>query len=298
MRAIELICELRSQEIVHKNPTVSTLKALAKNNKYGSVRFVIYNDDSVVAADSELFTHQSMAPAMGAWKIRGYVQYLDDDHYAYRSMNVYDPMTKDHPIFRHWEKLGIENGNGKTINEQVNTRDNFKYWYQLIHTNCTDYLNVLKLCNQRLYRGMDDSAGDIFLGTSRKDRRPSDSSIVGQHKFDEYLKQLGFDALRSNSTFTTTHLKVAADYGEPYYIFPFNGSPFTWCENHDDLVLDTDLNDDLYYRFKSIRTLNDFKHTFKMNNTDLLGALKSGNEIWFKGSYVAMRVSVYKEIVG
>lgn len=111
MRINELINEGRAQEIVHKNPTVGTLKALAKNNKYGSVRFVIYKDGTLVAADSEHFTHHSMAPAMGAWEVRGYVQHLGNNDYAYRSMNVYDPMTKDHPIFRKWERMGVENGN-------------------------------------------------------------------------------------------------------------------------------------------------------------------------------------------
>ena len=117
----ENLNEYRSQEVAHKNPTISTLKALAKNNKYHSARFVIYKDGTVVAGDSEHFTHQSMAPAIGAWVIRGYIQYLGDDHYAYRSMNVYDPKPVDHEIFRKWEKAGIENGN-----QEVNLDEDWK----------------------------------------------------------------------------------------------------------------------------------------------------------------------------
>jgi hypothetical protein len=114
----KFIREGRAQEIVHKNPSVGTIKALAKNNKYGSVRFVIYKDGTIVAADSEHFTHHSMAPAMGAWEVRGYIQHLSDNDYAYRSMNVYDPMPKDHPLFKKWERLGIENGNdNESLNE-------------------------------------------------------------------------------------------------------------------------------------------------------------------------------------
>jgi hypothetical protein len=52
-----------------------------------------------------------MAPAQGAWKVRGYVQHLGNDDYAYRSMEVYSPKSVDHPLFQKWEKLGIENGN-------------------------------------------------------------------------------------------------------------------------------------------------------------------------------------------
>ena len=109
--------EARFQEIVHKNPSIATLKALARNNKYHSARFVIYKDGSVVAGDSEHFTHQDIAPAMGAWEVRGYVQYMGDNDYAYRSMEVYSPQNKDHPMFRIWERSGIVNGNPEVVEE-------------------------------------------------------------------------------------------------------------------------------------------------------------------------------------
>jgi ribosomal protein S18 acetylase RimI-like enzyme len=103
--------EARAQEIVHHNPSVNTLKALARNNKYQSARFVITKDGDVVAADSEHYTHHSMAPYDGAWDVKGYVQYMGDGEYAYRSMEVYSALNKDHPILRIWERAGIENGN-------------------------------------------------------------------------------------------------------------------------------------------------------------------------------------------
>ena len=110
MRLIDLF-ETRAQEQVHTNPSVATLKALARNNKYHSARFVITKDGDVYAADSEHFTHHSLAPFMHAWQVRGYVQYMGDGEYAYRSMEVYSALNKDHPIFRTWERMGIENGN-------------------------------------------------------------------------------------------------------------------------------------------------------------------------------------------
>jgi hypothetical protein len=78
---------------------------------------VIYNDGDLVAGDSEHFTHQDIAPAMGAWAIRGYVQYMGDNDYAYRSMEVYSPQNKDHPMFRIWERSGIVNGNPAVVEE-------------------------------------------------------------------------------------------------------------------------------------------------------------------------------------
>jgi len=112
--------EYRAQEIVHKNPTISALKALARNNRFHSCRFVIYKDGTVVAADSENFTHNSMAPAMGAWEVKGYVQYMGNDDYTYRSMEPYSAINKYHPILKHWERSGIEDGNSDVVEENLN----------------------------------------------------------------------------------------------------------------------------------------------------------------------------------
>lgn len=106
----EYLKEARVSEVVHQNPSVSTIKAVAKNNKHGSARFVIYKDDTMVVGDSYKFTHQDIAPAMGAWKIRGYVVH-HDGKYHYRSMGPYDNLAVDHDHFRRFEKQGIENGN-------------------------------------------------------------------------------------------------------------------------------------------------------------------------------------------
>lgn len=105
--------EARFQEIIHKNPSISTLKNLAKNNKYGSARFVIYknDEDGYVAGDSEKFTHHDIAPAIGSWHTRGYIQHLKDNDYAYRTMEPYSNLPSDHPLLRKFEKHGIQNGN-------------------------------------------------------------------------------------------------------------------------------------------------------------------------------------------
>jgi hypothetical protein len=106
------------QRMVHKNPSVQDLKRLSRNARYHSARFVIYKDGSLVAADSEHYTHHSMAPAMGAWEVRGYVTYMGDNDWAYRSMEVYSPQNKDHPLLRKWEASGIENGNPSVVEEK------------------------------------------------------------------------------------------------------------------------------------------------------------------------------------
>lgn len=106
------------QQMVHKNPSIQDLKNLARHNKYHSARFVIYNDGTVVAGDSEHYTHHSMAPAMGAWMVRGYVQWMGGKDYLYRSMEVYSPKNMDHPLLRKWEQGGIGNGNPEVVEEK------------------------------------------------------------------------------------------------------------------------------------------------------------------------------------
>jgi len=99
-----------------QDPTPAQLKLLARRNKYRSARFVIYKPDREghthwVAADSEHFTHHSMAPAMGSWLLKGYVDYVGDGEYAYRSMEVYSPKTVYHSLLKTWEQAGIQDGN-------------------------------------------------------------------------------------------------------------------------------------------------------------------------------------------
>jgi hypothetical protein len=110
MRLIHIF-EARFQEIVHENPSVATLKALARNNKYHSARFVITKSGDVYAADSVKFTYFSMAPFDGAWEVRGYVIYSADGEFTYRSMAPFSSLNKDHPIFRIWERAHIRNDN-------------------------------------------------------------------------------------------------------------------------------------------------------------------------------------------
>jgi hypothetical protein len=108
----------QDQQMVHTNPSIQDLKNLARHDTYHSARFVIYKDGTVVAADSELYTHHSMAPAMGAWLMRGYVKWMGGKEYLYRSMEVYSPKSVDHPVLRKWEQGGIGNGNPEVVEEK------------------------------------------------------------------------------------------------------------------------------------------------------------------------------------
>ncbi len=117
MRFRDLISidESLAQDRIHENPPIATIKNLARNNRYGSVRFVIYKDGSFRVGDSEKFTHQDIAPAMGAWYLRGYVDHLAGDDYAYRSIEPYSNLTKYHPLLKKFERMGIADGNDQRL---------------------------------------------------------------------------------------------------------------------------------------------------------------------------------------
>jgi len=132
------------QQRVHKNPSVATLKSLARNNRFHSCRFVIYNDGTVVAGDSAKFTHHSMAPAMGAWTVKGYVDYMGNDDYAYRSMEPYSALNKYHPVLKNWVRAGIEDGNSDQSHLSQNLDEKQSDW-EIYNYHKLDTI-LVKLC--------------------------------------------------------------------------------------------------------------------------------------------------------
>jgi hypothetical protein len=122
------LLEFRFQEIVHTNPTVATLKSLAKNNKYGAARFTITQDGTLKAGDSEKFTHQDISPDYKNVVVRGYVTHASGNDYIFKGSGPYDGnYTIDHPMFRKFERAGLINGNKDQMSvteEQLNETTN------------------------------------------------------------------------------------------------------------------------------------------------------------------------------
>lgn len=90
---------------------------------------------------------------------------------------------------------------------------------QTIEQECSTILNLNKKTQKFLLSGMKDR-GAAFSGVTRTDRKPKDSDPELTTKFDNYLRELNFKALRSNSMFVTTDLNQADMYGDVYLIFP------------------------------------------------------------------------------
>ena len=108
----------------------------------------------------------------------------------------------------------------------------------VLRTECSEFIEHMVSTNKLLYRGLRESA-DQFEGRSRDDRTTKDSDIKISEAFDALLRQLGFEALRSNSIYTTTNRDFASGYGRHLYIiFPKNGYKFMHT-NKRDLILDS-----------------------------------------------------------
>lgn len=105
MRYYEVMSERLANERIHRNTSVATLKALARNAPSQYARFVVA-DGELHAADAEAFTHHQIWSARAT--LRGWVHYLGDDRYSYKATGIYDMHPADDPVLRHLERAGIK----------------------------------------------------------------------------------------------------------------------------------------------------------------------------------------------
>jgi hypothetical protein len=166
----------------------------------------------------------------------------------------------------------------------INDLSNIKY-------ECSIILSAMEETNTCLYRGVKNKSywynlysnktPEIFLGKTRDNRKSLSGSSKFQKAFDTELVKRGFKALRSNSIFCTTADVQAIHYGKLYVILPLNGFKYTWSPRINDLI----------------SVVNDppEKTVELYQNTDLISAMKSGNEIMIHGEYYAILNEIWKE---
>ena len=130
-----------------------------------------------------------------------------------------------------------------------------------IQNNCTDILSTYKQTNKLLYRGTKEfnflRSPEFFLKKSYDKRIPKDTIKKYQDQLDRKLKEAGFEALRSNSIFTTGQESTADSYGDKYAIFPIDGFSYTWAEGVEDLTTKYGLTDEHEH--------GDFKHDLEFS---------------------------------
>jgi len=166
-----------------------------------------------------------------------------------------------------------------------------------IQNNCTDILSTYKQTNKLLYRGTKEfnflRSPEFFLKKSYDKRIPKDTIKKYQDQLDRKLKEAGFEALRSNSIFTTGQESTADSYGDKYAIFPIDGFSYTWAEGVEDLTTKYGLTDEHEHGdFKhdlEFSKAKDFIKDYHFRNDDLKQAIKNKVEVYIHGTFVAVK---------
>lgn len=110
--------------------------------------------------------------------------------------------------------------------------------FDILDRECSEFLPYMKTTGKILLRGLRTDVS-VFEGRSRLDREPKDSRTEISNRLDQALRNEGFQALRSNSIFTTTSYSFANSYGKHLYcIFPKNGF-HVLTTNVRDLILNS-----------------------------------------------------------
>jgi hypothetical protein len=168
-----------------------------------------------------------------------------------------------------------------------------------IETESSYYLSIYKRTGQVLWRGVQKTNGVLaYESRSVTDREPMTSDNFLTMKFDQALRELGFQAVRSNSIFATGDYEFAGGYGYPYIIIPKNTAKFTWSEKVDDLIINPGT-------FKSITDgsmsyeidLNKFERVFEYTDGDFAGAVSSGHEVLISGEYFAIHWALWSKLI-
>lgn len=136
----------------------------------------------------------------------------------------------------HYKKLINETDENlnESTKELINTED-LNELSNLLIKDCSKALHAFKETGKFLYRGIKNPPSGLFLGKSRDNRQPIDSSAEIQQAVDTILSNAGASAIRSNSIFCTSNDSIAIDYGSPFFIIPKDNVNFTWSNKVKDL---------------------------------------------------------------
>jgi len=177
----------------------------------------------------------------------------------------------------------------------------FEKTWKSVEKYCSDVLIEYRNAKRVLYRGVKKDSPDIFIGQPREHRKVVNQSEIGQtyaELCDLYLKTAGFEALRLSSIFCNANPRNATNWGYLFVIFPMNGFKFTWsltCTgmpaynylyDHTATFMSQYSNNSKFFKKESQKFIkeNNFDHTH------FSAALKSSNDIWFTGRYIAFQV--------
>lgn len=192
---------------------------------------------------------------------------------------------------------------GKIIDQSSSTVDEA---IEKIKINCSDFLSMRAKSKRFLYRGMKQVPSDIFISQS-KDVRSSTVDGASSAKWaklcDFYLKNVGFTALRGNSTFCSSILSEADIWGDQYFAFPLNGFSFGYSLGMSGFAAtmykypgkpDEPFIPDNYSKEEIEQLSLQFIKMNRITNQNLELGMKKDRDIWIRGRFIFVHYDKYK----
>ena len=188
---------------------------------------------------------------------------------------------------------------------------------------CSEILQVYKNANGFLYRGMKPpdarpsltAKSSVFVSTIRKNRKPVAIPSAYHTLYHKAFLDLGFEATRKNSIFTSTRGTAGSWGSGVYIIFPFNGFKYTWFEEQSseylyyplESLIDNfkarhgkDYNDESLSPKLKVKFIEEAKQKLKelgIINENLEEAIQDGKEVLIAGTkYIAFRMDLEKHL--
>lgn len=180
---------------------------------------------------------------------------------------------------------------------KINEVDDTDEKLDSIFKECSNIVSIFKETNKLLLRGSNYYTS-FELYESPKDRETLSFTMKKmQPVIDEFLKEKGFIARRSNSIFCTSSKADASSYGKTFIIFPTNGFDFTYFRQSDDLIIDM-----APFYVPGLLPVNKEKIFDKLErlqptSTNLERALQNRNEVLIHGYFYTLNYHKYINII-
>ena len=106
-------------------------------------------------------------------------------------------------------------------------KEDYQSLIEFVKTHCGPYIKESQ--GIPVYRGLKRDAGHVpHTRTVRRDRQPMDTSATLHARWNRMIVDRGLKAHRGNSIFTTSDFKLAAEFGDVFFVIPMGAFHYTW----------------------------------------------------------------------
>ena len=168
-----------------------------------------------------------------------------------------------------------------------------------IKADCKPFLKIIgyDINEYPLYRGM-SGTGFQHKTVRLTNRSPMSTALTKHDRYNHYFEETFGQPFR-NSMFASGSIQMAFFYGRVFRVFPIGNFDWLWSPQIEDIALDIKwpIIGGQHNVPPSQEAVNAKLDTLDYNmNSDIRGAIKSGNEIMIRCSeYYAVLESVFKD---